>query len=201
MSKNGIFCDNTDPFAAAAIRRVRLTNLPSTYTASQVASLVFGGPVEEIMFTPGHPSATVMFVHATDCTDYYNITGNGIKLPSEREHIVWVELGDEVDPMSGLSKSQVEGGCTRALRAIGVEEDWTVAGLTKLASGKGGNARKVQGISIKTDRTTGVRLETSSSSNAKLTRTGTYRRVLLLQHQRRSRLQVVLGQRRRMGSL
>lgn len=135
---------------------MKITNLPVGFTVSKIASLVFGGPVEQISFNSGNSHATVTFVHASDCMSYFIKTGNGIQLSDQQDHVLWVELGIEVDPMSGLTKSHEEGSCTRCLRAIGIEEDWTIAGLTKLASGKGGNARKVEDISVKMNRSTGV---------------------------------------------
>jgi len=137
---------------------VRLTNLSTAFTASQVASLIFGGPIEHILFTPGNSWATITFVHSSHCKEYYAKTANGIVSPTDNKYILWVVLGDEVDPMSGLARSHVEGGCTRSLRVTGIDEDWTIGALTTLASGKGGNVRKIDNISVKTNRTTGVSL-------------------------------------------
>lgn len=116
--------------------------------------------MEEINFTPGSSVADVVFVKAEDCMDYYNKTGNGIPIPGAggKQQIIWVELGKDVDPMSGLVQKLLESGCTRCLRAIGIDEDWTPVALTTLAVGKGSRARRVEHISITTNRANGVSL-------------------------------------------
>ena len=96
-------------------------------------------------------SASVRFVHAEHCKLYYDQTANGIvykKDINNRELVVFVELAKDVDIVGGMLQVWIEQGATRCVRAVGVEKDWTIYGLKKLAERKG---RKLEGVTDKTN--------------------------------------------------
>ena len=104
---------------------------------------MWGGQIERV--DVGLSSATVLFLHADDCTKYYDATSNGIvyKKEKEKECVVFVELAKDVDVVGGLLQEMIKNGVTRCVRAIGVDDDWGMEGLYQIASRKG---RKVEGI-------------------------------------------------------
>lgn len=128
---------------AARIRKVIITNLPLGSTANFVQSLVFGGPIEQMVL--GSRSAAIVFVDADDTKKYYDATANGLvyKTEGNKEHFVLVELAKDVDVVSGLLREMMEKSVTRCVKAIGVEEDWGMPALWKMAERKG---RKVENI-------------------------------------------------------
>ncbi|KAI9872822.1 MAG: hypothetical protein M1830_001151, partial [Pleopsidium flavum] len=128
---------------AARIRRVSLVNLPPDSSAKFVQSLVFGGPLE--LVNVGSSSASVVFLHAEDCIKYYDATSNGLvyKKDGGKEDVCFVELAKDVDIMGGLLRGYIEYGVTRCVRAIGVEEEWGLPALFKMAGRKG---RKVEHV-------------------------------------------------------
>lgn len=128
---------------AARIRKVIIHNLPLGSTANFVQSLVFGGPIEQI--TLASSSAAVVFVDADDTRKYYDATANGLvyKKEGDEEHFVLVELAKDVDVVGGLLREMIEKSATRCVKAIGVEEDWGMPALWKMAERKG---RKVENI-------------------------------------------------------
>ena len=128
------------------MRRVVLRNLPTNHTAHTVASLVYGGPLQQIQHTPESSTASVLFLNADDCLSYYNKTSNGIELPGDGLRVIWVELAKTVEPVSGMVRTYVERECSRCVRAIGVDEDMSIASVMRLAQGKG---RTVEHITIK----------------------------------------------------
>ncbi len=122
---------------AARVRRVTIVKLPPDSSAKFVQSLVFGGPLE--LLTVGSSSASVVFQHAEDCVKYYDATSNGLvyKGPDGKEEVCFVELAKEVDVVGGLLRGYIEKGFTRCVRAIGVDEDWSMPALLKMAGRKG----------------------------------------------------------------
>ncbi|KAI9809554.1 MAG: hypothetical protein M1827_006789 [Pycnora praestabilis] len=136
--------EEEEPFPAR-IRKVILINLPPNSTAQTVQSLVFYGGVEAINYTPSNSSAIVHFLDPAECMKYYKATSNGLVVIMGtnpiREHVIFVELSREVDPVGGLLKAMIENGATRCVRAVGVGEDLDIATLAKLAAAKG---RKVE---------------------------------------------------------
>lgn len=91
--------------------------------------------------------ATVKFLHAADCQKFYDETSNGLVYAKDvqgHEQVVWVELAKDVDVIGGLLSGWIEGGVTRCVRVVPVEEDIGEAHLMKIASRKN---RKVEGIS------------------------------------------------------
>ena len=103
-----------------------------------MSTLVWGGDIEHIDYVEGASSAKVRFVSAEACQSYFDKTANGIKYPPGAAigKAVWVELATEVEPLSGNLLEAVERReATRCIRAIGVDEDWSIAALTRLAEG------------------------------------------------------------------
>ena len=84
--------------------------------------------------------ASVLFVNADDCLNYYNSTSNDIVYKTS---VFFVELGQDVDVIGGLLKGMLEAGATRCVRAIGVEKEWTIAALLKEAERKGRKVEKI----------------------------------------------------------
>lgn len=128
---------------AARIRKVIISGLPLEPTATLVASLVFGGPVENISL--GKSSAFVLFIHAEDCQKYYNTTKNGVVYGKEggKELFAVVELGKDVDVIGGKLQSLIDQKATRCVRVNGADEKFTMAELIELANSK---RRRLEGI-------------------------------------------------------
>lgn len=134
---------------AAKVRKVFIKNLPQDSTVTFVASLVYGGPIEEINLrssATGDLSAFIRFMDAEDCMRFYVETSNGLvykKDGEDREHVVFVELSKDVDVVGGLLQGWIASGVTRCVRAVGVEAEWDMSGLRKIAERK---SRKVEKI-------------------------------------------------------
>ena len=128
---------------AARVRRVAIVNIPRDSSAKFVQSLVFGGPLE--LLTVGGSSASVVFMHAEHCVKYYDATSNGLvyKKTDGKEEVCFVQLAKDVDVVGGLLRGYIEKGVTRCVRAIGVDADWGMPALYKMAGRKG---RKVEHI-------------------------------------------------------
>ncbi|TKA80985.1 hypothetical protein B0A49_01045 [Cryomyces minteri] len=120
----------------SAPRRVKLSNLPRNHSPTTIQSLVFGGALETIFHTPMSTTAEVLFMQPKDCATYYSATSKGIDCPYEKR-TVSVELCLEIEPISTFVQWCIEVGETRAVRAIGVEENWTIPAMTRLATRKG----------------------------------------------------------------
>lgn len=93
----------------------------------------------------GSSSASVVFQHAEHCIKYYDATSNGLVYDGSdgKEQVCFVELAKDVDVVGGLLRGYIEKGVTRCVRAIGVDEDWGMPALYKMAGRKG---RKVEHI-------------------------------------------------------
>ncbi|CAF9933049.1 hypothetical protein IMSHALPRED_009056 [Imshaugia aleurites] len=134
---------------AAKTRKVIIKDLPHGSTATFVASLVYGGPVEEIHIrssAAGDLSAVIRFMDAEDCMRFYNETSNGLvykKDAKERELVLFVELSKDVDVVGGLLQNWIVSGVTRCVRAVGVETDWGMDGLRKIAERKNRKVEKI----------------------------------------------------------
>ncbi|KAL9104988.1 MAG: hypothetical protein Q9163_000160 [Psora crenata] len=131
--------------AAARIRKVILKGLPRGVTPAFVASLIFGGPLEQI-YVRDNDTATVKFLHAADCQTFYDDTSNGLVYGREgngREQVVWVSLAKDVDVVGGLLNQWISSNCTRCVRAVPVEEGLGKEYLWRMASR---NNRSVEGI-------------------------------------------------------
>ena len=138
-----------NPQAAAEVRKVIIKDLPRDTTASLVASIVYGGPVEEIQIrssAAGHLSATVRFMSAKDCKRFYEDTSNGLVYKKDargRELILFVELSRDVDVVGGLLQGWIDSGITRCVRAVGVETKWDLDGLLRIAERKNRKVEKI----------------------------------------------------------
>lgn len=110
-----------------------------------VASLVFGGPLEQIWV--GTSTAFVTFLRAEDAEKFYETTGNGLvyksDAPDGREHVIMTEMSKEVNPVSGVLREYIEKEFTRCVRAIGVDKEWTVKYLYETATRKGRKIEKI----------------------------------------------------------
>lgn len=125
----------------------------STPTPSFVANLVFGGPLEQIRCLDN--KAEVTFLDGIDAQRFFDATPNGIlyrKDAAAGNRYAEVKFIDEVTPVASLVKQHLENGATRCVRAIGIDEDWTVAGLQALAGGKSSRTglpmRKIESVEI-----------------------------------------------------
>ena len=130
---------------AAQIRTVIVKDLPRNATPSFVASVVYGGPIEWI-FMRSDSSATVRFMDAKDCQNYYDDTSNGVvygKDAQGRELVCFVELGKDVDVIGGLLRGWIDTGVTRCVKAVGVEEEFGIEALRKMGERKG---RRVESL-------------------------------------------------------
>ena len=136
---------------AAQVRRILITDLPSNATPSFVASLVYGGSIEDIQLRSspsGIVSAFVLFVHAKDCENYYEKTANGIVYDTgtnNRETVAFVDKAKDVDVVGGMLRAWIEQGVTRCVRAVGVPKDVSTGRIRKIAEEKG---RRLEDIDI-----------------------------------------------------
>lgn len=134
---------------AAKIRKVVIKGLPHGSTATFVASLIYGGSIEEIHVRPsaaGDLSAVIRFMDAGDCMKFYNETSNGLVYKKDakgREFVLFVELSKDVDVVGGLLQGWILSGVTRCVRAVGVETHWGMDALLRIAER---NNRKVEKI-------------------------------------------------------
>lgn len=117
--------------------------LPESSTPTFVASLVYGGPLESIRVTDGKV-AFVTFLRPEDAMKYYEATANDLLFKKDgAEHIIMTQLGKDVNPVSGVLKEWIEKEFTRCVRAVGVDEDWTIEALNETATKKGRKIEKV----------------------------------------------------------
>ncbi|KAI9718164.1 MAG: hypothetical protein M1828_006796 [Chrysothrix sp. TS-e1954] len=144
------YSNNTDP---TRMRCVTLTQLAPTSTARTVASLVWGGPISTIDYPFGSNAATVHFVNAADCVRYYGEVANGIDFPGDNLRIVQVDISMTEKPVSDHVRWLIDCGCTRCVRAIGIDESWNMMDLSELARR---NDRRLEHIAFK-NVTSGIR--------------------------------------------
>lgn len=180
-----------------------LRNLPTNHTAYTVASLVYGGALEQIQYTPESATASVLFLDADDCLSYYNKTSNGIELPGDSLRVIWVELAKQVEPVSSMVRTYVERECSRCVRAIGIDDDMSIASIMKLAKAKG---RTVEHITIKSTADGVIPCSShapiaNTIADALTCDTGPNRGTPLLRHQRRCYVQSANRQGRKLGGL
>ncbi len=134
---------------AAKVRKVIIKDLPRGSTATFVASLVYGGPIEEIHVrssAAGELSAAIRFMNAEDCIRFYNETSNGLvwqKDSTGHELFVFVELSKDVDVVGGLLQGWILSGVTRCVRAVGIDAEWGMEGLLKIAERKNRKVEKI----------------------------------------------------------
>lgn len=127
---------------AYRVRRIRLTNLSTTSRLSDIQSLVWGGRVEQFHYVPGTSTAQVLFMKPEDCMSYFNANANGIEIPGDKR-VVFVELSPDTEPIHDFLAGCTNSGVSRCVRAINVDPEWGMGGLTKLATA---NNRKVERV-------------------------------------------------------
>ncbi|KAL8738564.1 MAG: hypothetical protein Q9181_000671 [Wetmoreana brouardii] len=127
---------------AARVRKILLTGIPTSSTATDVAALVYGGPLESIAV--GTSTAFTSFLHAQDADKYYEATGNDLVFKKDGvEHVVSTQMSKEVNPVSGILREYIEKEFTRCVRAIGVDKEWTMKYLHETAARKGRKVEKI----------------------------------------------------------
>jgi hypothetical protein len=132
--------------AAARVRTIILRNLPADSDLTLVQSLIYGGAIDTFHLSLSKINAYVTFVSADACDKFYNTHPNGIvfKNPkTRRNHVVYVEKGDNVDVVSSILQAYLDCQASRLVRATGADEDWGMRALYKLAESKN---RKVENI-------------------------------------------------------
>ena len=137
------YSEGTDP---TRMRCVTLTRLPPTSTARTVASLVWGGLISSINYTFASSAATVYFVNASDCIRYYGEVAHGIDFPGDSLRIVQVDISMTDEPISDHVRKLVDCGCTRCVRAMGIDRSWNVKELSELAQARG---RRLEHVTLK----------------------------------------------------
>lgn len=89
-------------------------------------------------------TAVVTFTTGAAAKAYYNNYPNGMDLKFQgKKFVAIVNLGDNVDVVSGVLRGYLETGATRVVRAVGADEDWAMRALRKIAEEKG---RKLEAI-------------------------------------------------------
>lgn len=123
-----------------------LVGLPPASSPVFVTSLIHGGPLEQVALV-GPTTAFVLFLHADDAAKFYKATDNGIECQKEGvKYVVLTEMNNiDVDVVGGKLRQWIDSGMTRCVRAIGVDEDWTLGRLYGLAEAKN---RKVEVIEV-----------------------------------------------------
>ena len=135
---------------AAQKRKVFFTGDPAWESAPKpdfIASLVYGGPLEQIHCSGA--SAAVTFINAADAENYYKKTPNGILYRSSNDNLQYfaeVRMADDVTPVSGMVQEYVNNGFTRCVRAIGVDFAKSLEELHAVAVGKSSVPRKLEGL-------------------------------------------------------
>lgn len=175
-----------DRQTAAKTRKVIIKDLPRGSTATFVASLVYGGPIEEMHIrssAAGDLSAVVRFMDAGDCMKFYNETSNGLVYKKDakgRELVLFVELSKDVDVVGGLLQGWIISGVTRCVRAVGVEAEWGMDGLLKMAERKNRKVEKIADGYNAGGVSSHLTLVPSSTYNTKPIMAGAFSRVPFL---------------------
>ena len=123
-----------------------LSNLPLKATPSFVASLVYGGNLEQIRMIGSGDKAYVRFLDPSECRKFYDDSDNGLvygKYDNGKEKVVWVTLQDHVDVIGGNLREQIARGCTRCVKVVPVDEDYTMWALETFARGHRRNVESV----------------------------------------------------------
>ncbi|MCJ1399104.1 hypothetical protein MMC11_002306 [Xylographa trunciseda] len=133
----------------ARVRRAIISGLPIPTSTRFVASLVYGGLVENIVMKPGG-TAEVLFVNPDECSRFCDDNKNGLVYGKEvfekdrmRELFVLVKAHQDVDVVGGKMGELILQGVTRCVRIVWADADYTTHDLWKLAEG---NTRKVEHI-------------------------------------------------------
>jgi hypothetical protein len=95
---------------------------------------------------PNKTSAWVLFVSADACDAFFTAHPNGVvfKNPKTcRNHVVYIDKGGEVDVVSSVLQAYLDCQASRVVRAVGVDEDWGMRALYKLAEAKNRKVEKI----------------------------------------------------------
>ncbi|MCJ1286345.1 hypothetical protein MMC26_005690 [Xylographa opegraphella] len=159
----------------ACVRRAIISALPIPCSMKFVASIVYGGSVENIVMKAAG-TAEVLFVKPEDCSRYCEENKNGLVYGKEvyegdkaRELFVLVKAHVDVDVVGGKMTEMVLRGVSRCVRVIWADSDYTTHDLWKLAEGK---TRKVEHI---VDDTKTVEIESNGKKTNRECRTVTFR--------------------------
>ena len=77
---------------------------------------------------------------------FHGDTSNGLVYKKDakgRELVLFVELSKDVDVVGGLLRGWIASGVTRCVRAVGVETEWGMDGLLKMAERKNRKVEKI----------------------------------------------------------
>ncbi|KAI4258386.1 MAG: hypothetical protein LQ352_001235 [Teloschistes flavicans] len=137
--------------SAAKTREVVLTGIPIGSTPTLVASLAYGGPLENIAV--GSSTAYVTFLRAEDAAKFYETSANGLvykpDVPNITKHVIMTAMSKHLNPVSGILREYIEKEFTRCVRAIGVDKEWTMSYMYETAARKGRRVEKiVDGVNV-----------------------------------------------------
>ena len=128
------------------VRKIILTGLPVNTDLTLVQSLVSGGAIENFTLSPGGKTAYVTFTTGDACDSFYDRYPNGIPFKFEsKPYTAFVDKSSDVDVISGVLQGHLDCGATRCVRVAGVDEDWGMRSLHRLAQGSNPQ-RKVENI-------------------------------------------------------
>ncbi|KAF1808572.1 hypothetical protein P152DRAFT_485375 [Eremomyces bilateralis CBS 781.70] len=120
------------------VRRVILHNLPPGTTLKKLGMLIWGGVVQRIDYTPGAPSASVLFVNATGSDQYMATTRTGIKLMfGGQELLIVIERAKEREARSKQVLGWDIDGFTRCIKVEHIPLDFDDKALVSRAASEG----------------------------------------------------------------
>ncbi|KAK8253438.1 hypothetical protein IWZ00DRAFT_542540 [Phyllosticta capitalensis] len=124
-----------------ADRVVKLINLTTNATVVDIQALVWGGPLAQIVYTPGSTEAKVYFLDGKHANRYYNATANHIPYPGDEDRLIEVHKCDP-SPRHPFLRWALETGVTRNILCTGMPE-WTKAECKNFASKHGREVEQV----------------------------------------------------------
>ncbi|KAK5091023.1 hypothetical protein LTR05_001203 [Lithohypha guttulata] len=118
-------------------RTVVIKNLPASCDYTFVQSLVCGGTLDKIKLLPEQHAAEVTFAQPEECRRYFNsLQGGMIQFKHKRkQHTVYVELSERIEPAEALLQAYLDCGATRVVSAEEVDDELSMRDLNKLATG------------------------------------------------------------------
>ncbi|KAK7551218.1 hypothetical protein IWX49DRAFT_578221 [Phyllosticta citricarpa] len=125
-----------------ADRVVKLVNLPTNITEVEIQALVWGGPLDRIVYKRGDSTAEVYFLIGQDCGKYYKATANHILYPGDEKRLIRVEKCPP-SPRHPFLRYAWENQVTRCVLATGVPDGWTKGELKKFAASHGREVEQV----------------------------------------------------------
>jgi hypothetical protein len=131
------------------LRRVILVNLPAELELKEIFSIIWGGRVESLRYTPGESTCTVLFLTADACKSYCRAAAAGVPWPKDHTRLITIASVEERKPNefeSGLVETQVSR-CIRVtkisqnvglevLKAVAMEKERVVE---RMVNGKYGS--------------------------------------------------------------